>query len=94
MITLGTQKAWKAIEGYIPLNLVLLRAAVKHLQQGGAFSFANLETSVEDELASLRAKAALGWQTKDFTLLDVKIGLPLLDLDYASIHAFRDRAMR
>lgn len=91
---LGTQKAWEAIEGYIPLNLVLLRAAVKHLQQGGAFSFANLETSVEDELASLRAKAALGWQTKDFTLLDVKMSLPLLDLDYASIHAFRDQAMR
>lgn len=91
---LGTQKAWEAIEGFIPLNLVLLRAAVKHLQQSGAFSFTNLKTSVEDELSSLRAKAALGWQDKDFTLLDANINLPLLDLDYASIRAFREQAMR
>ncbi|MHA7777898.1 hypothetical protein [Roseibium sp. M-1] len=91
---LGTQKAWEAIGAYVPLNLVLLRAAVKRLQESGAFTFANLGTSVEDELASLRAKAALGWQTKDFTLLDTKIDLPLLDLDYASIRAFRAEAMR
>lgn len=91
---LGTQKAWEAIGGCVPLNLILLRAAVKHMQQSGAFTFANLETSVEDELASLRTKAALGWQNKDFTLLGVNINLPLLDLDYASIHAFRDQAMR
>ncbi len=91
---LGTQKAWDAIAGCVPLNLILLRAAVKHLQQSGAFTFANLETSVEEELKSLRAKAALGWQNKNFTLLDTKINLPLLDLDYSSIHAFRDQAMR
>lgn len=91
---LGTQKGWEAIGAYVPLNLVLLRAAVKRLQESGAFTFANLGTSAEDELASLRAKAALGWQTKDFTLLDTKIDLPLLDLDYASIRAFRAEAMR
>jgi hypothetical protein len=57
---LGTEKAWNGIAGYVPLNPVLLRAAVKKVAEGGEFSFLNFGLVVDNELARLRADAVLG----------------------------------
>jgi len=90
---LGTEKAWTGIAGFVPLNPVLLRAAVKRIAESSAFTFAKLGGVVDDELARLRASSVLGWENKSFTLFGEKIELPLLDLDYAAIGAFRDDAV-
>ena len=87
---LGTEKAWTGIAGFVPLNPVLLRAAVKRIAESREFTFANLGDLVEEELARLRANAVLGWENKSFTLFGEKIELPLLDLDYEAIKAFRN----
>ncbi|WP_142847585.1 hypothetical protein [Telmatospirillum sp. J64-1] len=90
---LGTEKAWNGIKGYVPLNPVLLRSAIKKMATHAEFSFANLGNAVEEELASLRANAVLGWENKSFDLFGTKIELPLLNLNYDAIRAFRDDAM-
>jgi hypothetical protein len=90
---LGTEKAWKGIEGYAPLNPVLLRSAVKKIAEHADFTFANFGGAVEEELARLRSVAVLGWESKTITLFGEKIELPLLNLDYTAIGAFRDDAM-
>lgn len=90
---LGTEKAWNGIAGYVPLNPVLLRAAVKRVAEGEKFTFVDLGAVVDDELACLRADAVLGWENKSFTLFDEMIELPLLNLDYAKIGKFRDSAV-
>lgn len=90
---LGTEKAWTAIAGSIPLNPVLLRAAVKKLAMGGEFTFARLGDVVDESLADLRDRAVRGWDSKSFVLFDEKIVLPLLDLDYAVIRDFRAEAV-
>lgn len=90
---LGTEKAWTGIAGIVPLNPVLLRAAVNKIAESSAFTFAKLGGVVDDELARLRARSVLGWENKSFTLFGEKIELPLLDLDHAAIGAFRDDAV-
>lgn len=90
---LGTEKSWTGIAGFVPLNPVLLRAAVKRIADGSEFTFANFGDVVDEELARLRARAVLGWENKSFILFGEKIELPLLDLDYAAIRDFRDEAV-
>jgi hypothetical protein len=87
---LGTEKAWNTIEDCVPLNPVLLRSAVNGLSADAEFSFASMEAAVASSLASLRTAAVRGWENKSFTLFGEKIELPMLDLDYAEIAAFRD----
>lgn len=89
---LGTEKAWEGIAGYVPLNPVLLRAAVKIMTRNKA-SFAEIETVVNEEMKVLRAKAVLGWRNKSFKLFGETIELPLLDLDFGVISAFRKAAL-
>lgn len=90
---LGTEKAWTGISGYIPLNPVLLRAALKRLVQQGDFSFAKLDRAVADDLDALHTSAIEGWTNKNFSLFGKTIDLPLLELNYAAIAAFRKRAL-
>lgn len=90
---LGTEKAWTGIAGFVPLNPVLLRAAVKRIAVGGEFTFASLGDVVDQALANLRDRAVIGWDRKSFVLFDEKIELPLLELDYAAIRDFRDEAV-
>lgn len=89
---LGTEKAWDALGDCVPLNLVLLRSAIGGLSKVTDFTFASIGEAVEAELASLRAAAVRGWEQKSFILFGEKIELPLLNLDYAKIVAFRDGA--
>ena len=89
---LGTEKAWSGIRGYVPLNPVLLRTALKRLKGVGEFSFAGIDTVVSEELDALRAAAVVSWENKSFRLFGKTIELPLLDLNYGAISAFRDRA--
>ncbi|MGC8733150.1 MAG: hypothetical protein ACP5RC_12970, partial [Halothiobacillaceae bacterium] len=74
------------------LNPVLLRSAIRNLSEPTDFTFASIGKLVETCLASLRAVAVRGWSDKSFDLFGEKIELPLLDLDYAEIAAFRDAA--
>lgn len=74
----------------VPLNPVLLRAALTFASSNAGFSFANIGEAVEARLAALRSAAVLGWENKSFNLFGEKIELPMLDLDYAEIAAFRD----
>ena len=90
---LGTERAWSGIAGYVPLNPVLLRAAVKRMREDGELTFMTLGEVVEAELASLRSTAVLGWEHKSFTLFGEMFELPLLELDYPAISDFRDRAV-
>ncbi len=90
---LGTETAWSGISGCIPLNPVLLRAALKRLVTYSDFSFAKLDAAVAEELAALRASALQGWTNKSFALFGKTIELPLLDLDYGAIAAYRNRAL-
>lgn len=90
---LGTEKAWTGIAGFVPLNPVLLRAAVKKIADGSEFTFANLGEVVDEELARLRASAVLGWENKSFTLFGERIALPLLNLDNSAIREFRNQAI-
>ena len=90
---LGTERAWSSIAGYVPLNPVLLRAAVKRMCEGGEFTFMMLGEVVEAELANLRFTAVLGWENKSFTLFGEMFELPLLELDYPAISDFRDRVV-
>ena len=90
---LGTEKAWNRSAEFIPLNSVLLRAVAKKITGRGAFTFANLDSVVYEELTRLRTSAVRGWERKSFTLCGEKIELPLLDLDYAAIRTFRDDAL-
>lgn len=89
---LGTEKAWKGIAGYVPLNPVLLKAAIKRMT-GENGSFAQIEAVVEDEMKGLRTKALLGWHRKSFRLFGETIELPLLSLDHDAISAFRKAAL-
>ena len=91
---LGTEKAWSSIAGYVPLNPVLLRAAVKRMCEGGDFTFMMLGEVVETELANLRYTAVHGWEDKSFTLFGEMFDLPLLKLNYPAISDFRDRVVR
>jgi hypothetical protein len=90
---LGTEKAWIGISEYVPLNPVLLRAALNKMARVGEFSFAKIDAVVSEELDNLRAAAVIGWQNKRFSLFSETIELPLLDLNYGVISAFRDRAL-
>lgn len=90
---LGTEKAWSGIAAYIPLNPVLLRAACNSLLGESGFSFAKLDRAVAAELESLRASAVEGWTNKSFTLFGTTIEMPLLDLNFAAITSFRNRAL-
>lgn len=90
---LGTEKAWNGIGGYVPLNPVLLRSAVKKIAEHAEFTFANIGSVVEEDLAHLRASAVLGWENKSFLLFGEKIELPLLNLDYSAIQTFRNDAL-
>jgi len=90
---LGTEKAWCGVAGYVPLNPVLLRAAIKRMSEGGKFTFMNLDGVVEEYLARLQSTAVLGWGNKSFTLFGETIQLPLLNLDYAEISNFRNDAL-
>ncbi|WP_072386526.1 hypothetical protein [Hyphomicrobium sp. CS1BSMeth3] len=90
---LGTEKAWIGISGYIPLNPVLLRVALNKLVEQGDFSFVKLDGAVAEELDALRSTAIKGWSNKSFSLFGKTIDLPLLDLNYAAIAAFRNRAL-
>lgn len=90
---LGTEKAWTGIKGFVPLNPVLLRAAVKRMSEGGEFTFMNLGEAADEELAHLRSIAVLGWENKSFTLFGEKIELPLLNLDSPAISGFRQRVV-
>ncbi|MBY5798422.1 hypothetical protein [Rhizobium leguminosarum] len=89
---LGTEKAWTGINGYVPLNPVLLKAAVKRMVHGEA-PLSEIGTIVGDELNGLRANAVRGWQDKSFTLFGQTIEMPLLDLDYEAIAEFRKAAL-
>ncbi len=90
---LGTEKAWSGISGYTPLNPVLLRAACNRLLGESEFSFAKLDRAVAEELDALRTAAIKGWSNKSFSLFGKTIDLPLLDLNYDAIAAFRNRAL-
>jgi hypothetical protein len=90
---LGTEKAWTGIKGFVPLNPVLLRAAVKRMPKGSKFTFMNLGKAADEELALLRPIAVLGWENKSVTLFGEKIELPFLNLDYPKILGFRQRAV-
>lgn len=90
---LGTEKAWTGIKGFVPLNPVLLRVAVKKMSEGGEFSFMNLGEIIEVELERFRSVAVVGWENKSFTLLGEKLELPLLNLDPPAISGFRLRAV-
>ena len=91
---LGTERAWSGIAGYVPLNPVLLRAAIKRICEGREFTFRMLGEAVEAELESLRLTAVLGWENKSFTLLGEKFELQLLELNYTAISDFRDGVVR
>jgi hypothetical protein len=86
---LGTERAWNSIAGHVPLNPILLRAAIKRMTAGGEFSFMNLGKAVDEELTQLRSSAVRGWENKSFTLFGETIRLPLLNLDYTAISKFR-----
>ncbi|NBU58718.1 MAG: hypothetical protein EBS23_02855 [Betaproteobacteria bacterium] len=90
---LGTEKAWSRISGHTPLNPVLLRAALKRILTDGEFSFAKLDAAVTAELEDLRHLAVRGWTDRSFALFGKTIELPLLDLDYPAIAAYRSRAL-
>lgn len=90
---LGTETAWSSISDYTPLNPVLLRAALKRLLVAGEFSFAKLDAAVAAELDALRTLAIRGWTDKSFDLFGKTIELPLLELDYSAIAAYRNRAL-
>lgn len=90
---LGTEKAWIGIKGFVPLNPILLRAAVKRMSEGGGFTFMNLGEAADEELAHLRSIAVLGWENKSVTLFGEKIELPLLNLDYPAISDFRQKVV-
>lgn len=90
---LGTERAWSGIAGYVPLNPVLLRAAVKRMCEVGEFTMMMLGEVVEAELTNLRSTAVLGWEYKSFTLFGEMFELPLLELDYTAISDFRDRTV-
>lgn len=91
---LGTEKAWTGIKGFVPLNPVLLRAAVKRMSEGGTFSFTNLGEVAELELANFRAIAILGWENKSFALFGQKVGLPLLNLNCTAVSDYRLEVLR
>lgn len=86
---LGTEKAWTGIKGFVPLNPVLLRAAVKRMCEGGEFTFMNFREVADVELARFRSIAILGWQNKSFNLFGEKIELPLLNLNHPAISGLR-----
>lgn len=90
---LGTEKAWSGISGYIPLNPVLLRAALKRLVVHKELSFAKFDMAVAEELDTLRTTGLFSWSNKSFSLFGKTIDLPLLDLNYDAIAAFRNRAL-
>lgn len=90
---LGTEKAWTGIKGFVPLNPVLLRAAIRRMSEEGKFTFMNLGEVAEAELASFRATAVLGWENKSFALFGEKIDLPLLNLNYPAVSGFRLRVL-
>lgn len=89
----GTEKAWTCIKEFVPLNPVLLRAALKRMSEGGEFTFMNLGEVAGLELARFRSIAILGWENKSFTLFGEKVELPLLNLDNQAIWDFRLRAV-
>lgn len=86
---LGTENAWNAINECVPLNPVLLRSAASSLSKSSDFIFTDIGEAVASQLASLRANAVRGWERKGFSLFGEQIELPLLDLDYTQIAAFR-----
>ena len=90
---LGTERAWSGIAGYVPLNPVLLRAAVKRMCECGEFTFMMFGKVVEAELTNLRSTAVLGWENKSITLFGEMFELPFLELDYAAISDFRGRVV-
>lgn len=90
---LGTEKAWTGIDGYVPLNPVLLKAAVTRLIERKA-PLSELGAVVADELNGLRERAVRGWHEKSFRLFDQTVSLPQLDLDYEAIARFRNLALR
>jgi Holliday junction resolvase-like predicted endonuclease len=89
---LGTEKAWNGIKGFIPLNPVLLRAAVRRMSERGEFTFMNVGEVIEDELARFRSVAVTGWENRSFTLFGEEVMLPLLNLNPKAISEFRLRA--
>ena len=86
---LGTEKAWTGVKGFVPLNPVLLRAAVKRMCEGGEFTFMNFREVADVELARFRSIAILGWQNKSFNLFGEKVELPLLNLNHPAISGLR-----
>lgn len=89
---LGTEKAWSAITGCVPLNPVLLKAAVKRMVHDKV-PLSEIGNVVGEELKELRANAVRGWQHKSFKLFGQTIELPLLDLNYEAIAEFRKTAL-
>ncbi|QHG71508.1 hypothetical protein [Ensifer adhaerens] len=89
---LGTEKAWSAIAGYVPLNPVMLKAAVKRMVHDKV-PLSEIGNVVGEELKGLRANAVRGWQDKSFKLFGQTIELPLLNLNYEAIAEFRKTAL-
>jgi len=89
---LGTEKAWTGIAGCIPLNPVLLRAAVRRIAESGEFNFGKFGVVVNNELERLRKAAIVGWENKSFNLFEERIEIPLLELNYAAIREFQKHA--
>lgn len=89
---LGSEKAWTGIDGYVPLNPVLLKAPVTRLVERKA-ALSDLGAVVTDEVSGLRERGVRGWDEKSFRLFDRTISLPQLDLDYEASSRFRNPAL-
>ncbi|MBY5505331.1 hypothetical protein HFO81_07200 [Rhizobium leguminosarum] len=89
---LGTEKAWSANAGCVPLNPVMLKAAVKRMVHDKV-PLSEIGNVVGEELKELRANAVRGWQDKSFKLFGQMIELPLLHLNYEAIAEFRKTAL-
>lgn len=90
---LGTEKAWKSIEEFVPLNPILLKKAVNRMLAKVDFSLDDLARVVDGLLDDLKSAAVIDWKQKSFSVFGAEIMLPLLDLNYAVIAEFRNSAM-
>lgn len=90
---LGTEKAWKSIAEFVPLNPILLRKAINRMLANGDFVLDDLAGVVAGLLNDLTTSAIVDWKQKSFSIFGERIMLPLLDLNYAHIAEFRNSTM-
>jgi len=87
--SLGTAKAWSAVEGIAILNPLLLTGAVSRIMADSKLSLADLPNITQTLVREITNRAVKGWTNNRINIFGTEVEVPLLDLDYEQITKIR-----